>query len=54
MYAVAMKNAYLAIGFGIITVSQFGLGVYMIVRAGKEGGEDWLLHPGSFPFKLLI
>ena len=41
---MAMKNIYIAIGFGLITASQFALGVYMMTLAGKEGGKGELLH----------
>lgn len=44
MYAVAMKNIYIAIGFGIITASQFALGIYMMTLAGREGGKNRFLH----------
>ena len=39
-----MRNIYIAIGFGIITISQLTLGIYMISLAGKEGGKSRLLH----------
>jgi len=39
MYAVGMKNVYIAVGFGIITASQFALGIYMMTLAGKEGAH---------------
>jgi len=39
IYAVAMKNIYIAIGLGAITVSQLALGIYMMAVAGKEGAQ---------------
>ena len=41
---MAMKNIYIAVGFGVITTTQFVLGIYLIALARKEGGEGGLLH----------
>ena len=49
-----MKNIYIAIGFGIITASQFGLGTYMIILAGEEGGKGRFLHQGSFSLRVPV
>ena len=42
-----MKNIYIAILFGVITATQFVLGIYMIALARKEGGKGRLLHRES-------
>ena len=54
MYAVAMKNIYIAVGFGIITASQLALGVYMMTLAGKEGGKSPLLNQESLVFRVSV
>ena len=49
---MAMKNIYIAIGFGIITASQLALGIFMTTTAGKEGGKSGSSHQTSFLFRV--
>ena len=39
VYAVTMGNIPIGIGFGIITVSQFVLGIVFVIIAAKGGGK---------------
>ena len=36
---MTMKNVPVAIAFGVITIAQFSLGVYMMNLARREGGK---------------
>jgi hypothetical protein len=36
---MTMKNVPITIGFTVITISQFAVGMYIMVLAVKEGGE---------------
>lgn len=40
IYAVTLRNILIAIGFAVITVSQFAFGTYSLVLATREGGKD--------------
>lgn len=46
---MTMKNIPIAIGFAVITASQFGLGMYMIALAAKMSGKVWFLDRGNHP-----
>lgn len=49
VYAVTMKNIPIVIGFGIITVSQFALGIFCLVADIKGGAEKFPQIPfGAF------
>ena len=39
IYAVTMKNVPIAIGLGLITASQFALGLWLSIIAAREGGK---------------
>lgn len=39
VYAVTMGNIPICIGFGTITVSQFGLGIFLVIVAVKGGAQ---------------
>jgi len=39
IYAVTMKNIPIVVGFAIITVSQFAVGMWMLIRAALKGEE---------------
>lgn len=39
IYAVSMKNLPIVIGFGVITASQFVVGIYMMILTAKGGGN---------------
>lgn len=43
-----MKNVPIAIGFSVITASQFVLGIWMTIIAAKKGGEAKLFHQKLF------
>lgn len=39
IYAVTMKNIPIVVGFSVITATQFGLGIWMLVAAALKGAE---------------
>lgn len=44
IYAVTLKNIPITIGFAVITASQLGLGICLVVFAAREGGATEPLH----------
>jgi len=51
IYAVTRKNHIITMGFGLITISQFTLGLYLIAKQGGESLTKW--RPQSIPTPIL-
>lgn len=52
IYAVTMKNVPIVVCFAVITVSQFVLGVWMLVLAALRGGKGLAFETTSYSHPL--